>query len=190
MLKRVPLHPGLGTLRDCRRGLATPPDRVSARIKKTRKLRNEISAYRSIARPHRCPFASKRLCGSYAAPSNVSATTAAALRTDGAAPLSIPCCAARSARLQRAATRARGPRAAHHEPGAREPESVAASVQFSRRPRRALVMPSRSEGRRIDGVRVASMAHATVTNAGAPNNNGNGNVGNTRREKERRGPTT
>ena len=109
------------------------------RTHKTRTPRNEISQKRTDCEPHRCPFASKRLCGSYAAPSNVSATTAAALRTDGAAPLSIPCCAAaRSAMLQRAAPRARGPRAAHHEPGAREPESVAASVQFSRRPRRAL----------------------------------------------------
>ena len=106
---------------------------------KTRTLRNEISQKRTDCEPHCCQFASKRRCGSYAAPSNVSATTAAALRTDGAAPLSIPCCAAaRSAMLQRAAPRARGARAAHHEPGAREPESVAASVQFSRRPRRAL----------------------------------------------------
>ena len=105
--------------------------------RKTRTVRNEISQKRTDCEPHCCQFALKRRRGSYAAPSNVSATTAAALRTDGAAPLSIPCCAAaRSAMLQRAAPRARGPRAAHHEPGAREPESVAASVQFSRRPRR------------------------------------------------------
>ena len=131
---------------------------------KTRTLRNEISQKRTDCEPHCCQFASKRRCGSYAAPSNVSATTAAALRTDGAAPLSIPCCAAaRSAMLQRAAPRARGPRAAHHEPGAREPESVAASVQFSRRPRRARVrdLPRR---RRIDGVRKRRWrgAHTTV----------------------------
>ena len=189
----MPLHPGLGTLRDCRRGLATPPDRVSARIKKTRKLRNEISAYRSIARPHRCPFAPKRLCDSYAAPSNVSATTAAALRTDGAASLSIPCCAARSAMLQRAAPRARGPRAAHHEPGAREPESVAASVQFSRRPstrERPPSTPSRSQRRRIDGARRRG-AHARVTrNAGAPNNSASGSAGSTKREKKLQEMTT
>ena len=92
---------------------------------KTRTLRNEISQKRTDCEPHCCQFASKRRCGSYAAPSNVSATTAAALRTDGAAPLSIPCCAAaRSAMLQRAAPRAGTPRAAHHEPGARAPEGV------------------------------------------------------------------
>ena len=93
-----------------------------------------------------CQFASKRRCGSYAAPSNVSATTAAALRTDGAAPLSIPCCAAaRSAMLQRAAPRAGTPRAAHHEPGARAPEGVAASVCNSRVGRGEPSTPSRSK---------------------------------------------
>ena len=161
---------------------------------KTRTLRNEISQKRTDCEPHCCQFASKRRCGSYAAPSNVSATTAAALRTDGAAPLSIPCCAAaRSAMLQRAAPRARGPRAAHHEPGAREPESVAASVQFSRRPRRALASPSRSQCRRIDGARVASMAYGaptSVTNAGARSSSASGNVESTKRAKELQEMTT
>ena len=151
-----------------RRGLYEPGNRFSApRRTKPETLRNEISAYRSIARPHRCPFASKRLCGSYAAPSNVSATTAAALRTDGAAPLSIPCCAAaRSAMLPRAAPRAGRPRAAHHEPSAREPESVAASVQFSRRPRETSLdaiaqrrTSHRWRTRRIDGVRGPHESH-------------------------------
>ena len=87
-------------------------------MQKTRPLRNEISQKRTDCKPHCCQFASKRRCNSYAASSNVSATTAASLRicTDGAASISIPCCAARSARLQRAAPRAGRPRAAHHEP--------------------------------------------------------------------------
>ena len=172
-----------------------PPARFSAPVQKTRTLRNEISAYRSIARPHRCPFASKTHCGSHATHARLPAAPTAALRTAGAAPLSFLACGPARAEL-RAAPRARGPRAAHHEPGARESESVAASVQFSRRPstrERPPSTPSCSEGRRIDGVRVASMAygaHTRVTNAGARSSSASGNVENTRRGKKRRKRTT
>ena len=101
----------------------SPGAEFRVRRSKTRPLRNEISQKRTDCEPHCCQFASKRRCGSYAAPSNVSATTAAALRTAGAAPhILLACGPARTS--GGAAPRAGTPRAAHHEPGARAPEGV------------------------------------------------------------------
>ena len=102
-----------------------------------------------------------------------------------AALLAAQCCGAQP--------HAREDHAQHIMNQARANQKASRPVCNSRVGRGEHSTPSRSEGRRIDGVRVASMAYGPptrVTNAGARSSSASGNVESTKKAKELQEMTT
>ena len=201
MLKRVPLHPGLGTLRDCRRGLATPPGRVSGP-----RAENPYSSPRSQAQRTDSEAASAaHLLRRGAAAAMLPMRDFRRRRRRSFAPLGQPLLFWLAALLVQAAAQphAREHHAQHIMNQARAHQkacgcSVSSQSRRARSAERHAVeqyitshrwragLDNVAEWRRVAG---AGPTHER-NNAGAPNNNASGSAASTRRARRLRKRTT